>query len=116
MLYGVLSGVENLDYFAALATGRRLPRERLLAFLAEAGLDAGAADKRVATYSKWMRQKVGIAIASAIQHKFLGRSHAELATEHGITRSAVEKHLIRALVSLRAAMLKVSGAFIRVCL
>lgn len=65
MLYGVLSGIENLEYFAALATGERLPRERLLDLLVEAGLDRSAADKRVSTYSKGMRQKVGIAIAIA---------------------------------------------------
>ncbi len=65
MLYGVLSGVENLDYFVALATGTRLPKERLMALLAEVGLDAAAAGKRVSTYSKGMRQKVGIAIALA---------------------------------------------------
>lgn len=65
MLYGVLSGLENLSYFAALATGRRQPRERLLALLDEVGLDESAAEQRVATYSKGMRQKVGIAIALA---------------------------------------------------
>lgn len=65
MLYGMLSGLENLEYFAALATGERLPRGRLMALLAEAGLDADAADKRVSAYSKGMRQKVGIAIALA---------------------------------------------------
>jgi ABC-2 type transport system ATP-binding protein len=65
MLYGMLSGVENLDYFAALATGERLPRTRLLALLVEAGLPADAADRRVSDYSKGMRQKVGIAIAVA---------------------------------------------------
>lgn len=65
MLYGVLSGLENLSYFAALATGKRQPRERLLALLDEVGLDKSAAEQRVATYSKGMRQKVGIAIALA---------------------------------------------------
>lgn len=65
MLYGVLSGLENLSYFAALATGERQPFERLLALLADVGLDAQAAVRRVATYSKGMRQKVGIAIAMA---------------------------------------------------
>ena len=65
MLYGVLSGIENLEYFAALATGRRLDRERLVELLVEAGLDKGAVDKRVSAYSKGMRQKVGIAIAIA---------------------------------------------------
>jgi RNA polymerase sigma-70 factor (ECF subfamily) len=39
-----------------------------------------------------------------MQHKFEGRPHAEIALEYGITRNAVEKHLIRALVSLRLAM------------
>ena len=64
-LYGVLSGLENLKYFAALATGQQLERSRLLALLAEVGLDESAALRRVATYSKGMRQKVGIAIAVA---------------------------------------------------
>jgi RNA polymerase sigma-70 factor (ECF subfamily) len=39
-----------------------------------------------------------------MRHKFDGVPHAEIALENGITRNAVEKHLIRALVSLRCAM------------
>lgn len=70
-LYGVLSGLENLDYFSALALGKRLPRERLMALWAEVGLDAGAAGKRVSAYSKGMRQKVWIAVALAKQAKAL---------------------------------------------
>lgn len=65
ILYGVMSGIENLRYFAALATGEELSRTALLALLSRAGLDESAADRRVATYSKGMRQKVGIAIALA---------------------------------------------------
>jgi len=65
MLYGVLSGLENLRYFAELATGERQSRERLLGLLGEVGLDASVAARRVSTYSKGMRQKVGIAIALA---------------------------------------------------
>ncbi|MEY4577875.1 MAG: hypothetical protein RL701_2578 [Pseudomonadota bacterium] len=65
MLYGVLSGIENLRYFAELATGERQSRTRLLELLVEVGLDARAADQRVSNYSKGMRQKVGIAIALA---------------------------------------------------
>ncbi len=65
MLYGVLSGLENLGYFAALATGQHAPREALLSLLADAGLDETTAMRRVSTYSKGMRQKVGIAIAMA---------------------------------------------------
>lgn len=65
MLYGVLSGLENLRYFSTLATGQKLSRERLMDLLAQAGFDGSAADRRVSTYSKGMRQKVGIAIALA---------------------------------------------------
>ncbi|MQA28428.1 MAG: ATP-binding cassette domain-containing protein [Luteitalea sp.] len=65
MLYGVLSGLENLRYFAALATGRHAPRAHLLVLLSDVGLDEAAALRRVSTYSKGMRQKVGIAIAMA---------------------------------------------------
>lgn len=71
MLYGVLSGCENLRYFAALATGQKLARKQLLELLGRAGLDRSAADRRVATYSKGMRQKVGIAIALAKSAKAL---------------------------------------------
>jgi ABC-2 type transport system ATP-binding protein len=65
MLYGVLSGLENLGYFAELATGRRSSDSELLSLLADVGLDRDAASRRVSTYSKGMRQKVGIAIAMA---------------------------------------------------
>lgn len=71
MLYGVLTGLENLQYLAALATGTRPSRGELLGLLADVGLDAGAADRRVSTYSKGMRQKVGIAIALAKQARAL---------------------------------------------
>jgi ABC-2 type transport system ATP-binding protein len=71
MLYGALSGLENLRYFAALATGRKPVRTELLSLLERAGLDATAAERRVATYSKGMRQKVGIAIALAKDAKAL---------------------------------------------
>lgn len=71
MLYGVLSGLENLDYFATLATSQKQSKDRLLNLLADVGLDKLAAARRVATYSKGMRQKVGIAIAMAKEAKAL---------------------------------------------
>lgn len=71
MLYGVLSGLENLDYFAALATGQKQTKATLLSLLADVGLDETAATRRVSTYSKGMRQKVGIAIAMAKEAKAL---------------------------------------------
>ena len=69
-LYRNLTGLENLEYFTSLA-GERYGEEELLDFLAEAGLPADAARKRVSAYSKGMRQKVGIAIAIAKKAKAL---------------------------------------------
>lgn len=65
MLYGSLSGLENISYFTTLALGVKRPDEELLELLVLAGLEREAAFKRVAGYSKGMRQKVGIAIAMA---------------------------------------------------
>ncbi|MDE2751089.1 MAG: ABC transporter ATP-binding protein [Gemmatimonadota bacterium] len=65
MLYRNLSGLENLEYFAALGGKGSLGRERLTEVLVEAGLERDVVDRRVSEYSKGMRQKVGIAIAIA---------------------------------------------------
>lgn len=65
MLYKNLTAIENLEYFAALATNEPFQREQLLGFLTEAGLRREQADQRVGGFSKGMRQKVGIAIAIA---------------------------------------------------
>jgi ABC-2 type transport system ATP-binding protein len=65
MLYRNLTGIENLEYFAALAGRPDYTRAQLLAFFRRVGLPDGAADRRVGTFSKGMRQKVGIAIALA---------------------------------------------------
>lgn len=64
MLYGNLSGVENLDFFSRLA-GFKYSNDRLEGFLTQAGLQLTAQHSRLTTYSKGMRQKVGIAIALA---------------------------------------------------
>jgi ABC-2 type transport system ATP-binding protein len=64
-LYPNLTGLENLEYFVALAGRENLSRSELLDLLSEAGLPAAASEKRVRTYSKGMRQKVAIAIALA---------------------------------------------------
>lgn len=69
-LYGWFTGAENLAYFAELG-GRRLTTGERETFLAEAGLQPDAFNKRVAEYSKGMRQKVGIAIALAKQAQAL---------------------------------------------
>jgi ABC-2 type transport system ATP-binding protein len=71
MLYRNLTGLENLEYFSALAGHPDYTRMQLLDFLHQVGLNASTADKRVGVYSKGMRQKVGIAIALAKNAKAL---------------------------------------------
>lgn len=71
MLYRNLTGLENLEYFSALAGHTTYTRTDLLGFFARVGLQADAADRRVGGYSKGMRQKVGIAIALAKRAKAL---------------------------------------------
>lgn len=61
-LYGNLSSIENLDFFSRLA-GFNYSEKELKDYLSKAGLQPQAHAKRLSTYSKGMRQKVGIAIA-----------------------------------------------------
>lgn len=61
-LYGNLTGLENLDFFAKLA-GFRYSIQQLANLLVQAGLQKEAHNKMLFSYSKGMRQKVGIAIA-----------------------------------------------------
>lgn len=63
-LYGNLSGVENLNFFSRLA-GFSYSISELESFLSKTGLQTDAQHKRLSTYSKGMRQKVGIAVALA---------------------------------------------------
>lgn len=70
-LYPLLTGLENLEYFARLGGDRHLGQEQLLEYFTQAGLSASDAQRRVGEYSKGMRQKVGIAIALAKQAKAL---------------------------------------------
>jgi ABC-2 type transport system ATP-binding protein len=71
MLYPHLTGVENLKYFAALARHDGYSKEELRGFLRRSGLQEEAHDHWVSTYSKGMRQKVGIAVALAKQAEAL---------------------------------------------
>ena len=70
MLYGNLTALENLRYFSRLG-GHDYPREEYRRFLQRVGLQSEAVDRRVKTYSKGMRQKVGVAIALAKQAQAL---------------------------------------------
>jgi len=70
-LYRHLTGIENLRFFASLGGRTKLSRSELSDLLNRVGLTKNDAEKRVGTYSKGMRQKVGIAIALAKQAKAL---------------------------------------------
>lgn len=63
-LYSNLSGVENLNFFSRLA-GFKYSTTELETFLSKTGLQTAAHHNRLSTYSKGMRQKVGIAVALA---------------------------------------------------
>ena len=63
-LYPYLSGSENLDYFCKLA-GLKYSKSELENYLNICGLQSEAQHKKVSSYSKGMRQKIGIAIAYA---------------------------------------------------
>ncbi|MEM7187304.1 MAG: ABC transporter ATP-binding protein [Bacteroidota bacterium] len=70
MLYPSLSALENLDYFSGIA-GKRFSSSELEMYLFDAGLQQDAYKKRISSFSKGMRQKVGIAIALAKDAKAL---------------------------------------------
>jgi ABC-2 type transport system ATP-binding protein len=63
-LYPQLTGLETLCYFEQLA-GRRGDEVAGRVVLERVGLATEAVDRRVATYSKGMRQKLGLAVAMA---------------------------------------------------
>jgi ABC-2 type transport system ATP-binding protein len=65
MLYRTLTGLENLRYFSVLGGGREYSERELIDFCRQVGLPEDAARRRVGTYSKGMRQKVGLAVALA---------------------------------------------------
>jgi len=67
-LYPYLSGIENLDYFCKLAN-LRYNKNELKSFLNECGLNETFHQNLTSSYSKGMRQKVGIAIAYAKKAK-----------------------------------------------
>ena len=71
MLYPNLTGIENLEYFATLAGVADTEEGRLKETLSRAGLPKDFIEQPVGTYSKGMRQKVGIAMAIARRAELL---------------------------------------------
>jgi ABC-2 type transport system ATP-binding protein len=69
-LYPDLNGLDNLRYFTLLS-GLDVKRADLRSLLASAGLEDDAHARPASTYSKGMRQKVGLAIALARDARLL---------------------------------------------
>jgi ABC-2 type transport system ATP-binding protein len=63
MLYGNFTARQNLDFFAKLGGKPNLTREDYYMHMREVGLQEEAFEKKVKTFSKGMRQKVGLTIA-----------------------------------------------------
>jgi ABC-2 type transport system ATP-binding protein len=63
MLYGNFSARQNLDFFTKLTGKIGLKKEEYHMVMREVGLPEYSFEKRVKTFSKGMRQKLGIAIA-----------------------------------------------------
>jgi ABC-2 type transport system ATP-binding protein len=70
MLYGHLTGIQNLDFFCNIS-GLQYSVHELEAYLMQVGLDKRFFDKKLGNYSKGMKQKVGIAFALAKKAKVL---------------------------------------------
>jgi len=63
MLYGNFTARQNLDYFARLGGKRNLDKKAYYDVMKRVGLQESAFEMRLKTFSKGMRQKLGIAIA-----------------------------------------------------
>jgi len=69
-LYGNLNAIENLTFFSRLA-GYKLSTSELYLLLDRVGLQREVHQKKLSTFSKGMRQKVGVAIALSKQAKVI---------------------------------------------
>jgi len=65
MLYGNFSARQNLDFFAKLGGKKNLTKADYYDLLRKVGLQDEAFERKLKTFSKGMRQKVGLAIALA---------------------------------------------------
>ncbi len=70
-LYDQLTGLENLAYFAGLSRPEAIEEEECRQLLRRVGLPEEVDGRYVSTYSKGMRQKVGIALAWARKARVL---------------------------------------------
>ena len=65
MLYGNFTARQNLEFFAKIGGKTKMTKADYYALLRKVGLQDEAIEKKLKTFSKGMRQKVGLAIALA---------------------------------------------------
>jgi ABC-2 type transport system ATP-binding protein len=63
MLYGNFTARQNIDFFAKLGGKNHLSKHDYYTVMRNVGLQEAAFEKKLKTFSKGMRQKVGLAIA-----------------------------------------------------
>ena len=109
-LYPLLDGIETLAYFEQLA-GRRGDADGVAASLERVGLPSSAFRRRVATYSKGMRQKLGLAVALAKGADALLLDEPMSGLDPSAANDLVQ--LLRALAGKGAAILMVTHDIFR---
>jgi len=71
LLYGNFTARQNLEFFTKIARPQKITKEKYNMTMRQVGLPERAFDQRVNTFSKGMRQKLGIAIAIMKETKAL---------------------------------------------
>jgi len=61
-LYGDFTGYQNLSFFSKLRTGRALSKSEAASYLNKVGLHENCLSEKISSFSKGMRQKLGLAI------------------------------------------------------
>ncbi len=80
MLYGNFAARQNLDFFSKLAGRKNLKKEDYHMVIRQVGLPEWSFEKRVKTFSKGMRQKLGIAITSMTQNEIQAKTRPRAAS------------------------------------
>lgn len=107
-LYNNFTAIENLEYLATLA-GINTDRCAVVASLERVGLQPAAHNQRLVTYSKGMRQKVGIALAILKNAKALLLDEPTSGLDPSATREFVD--VINTLRASGTAVLMVTHDF-----
>lgn len=107
-LYQEFNAIDNLKYLASLS-GLQVSDEQINAALDETGLEQSARKHSLKSYSKGMRQKVGIAFAIIRQAKVLLLDEPTSGLDPSATREFIK--IIEQLANKGAAILMVTHDF-----